>query len=139
MLSDFKQFVLKGNVVDLAVAVVVGAAFTGVVNGFVTDLLNPALAAIVGKPDFSALVVYAHGGKIQLGLFLNAVLQFVLVAGAVYVALVMPMRLLERRMHPPAPPQTKLCPECISEVNVLARRCAHCGVVFAEIKPTSAG
>lgn len=141
MLNDFKQFVMKGNVVDLAVAVVVGAAFSAVVNGFVTDLLNPAISATFGKPDFSSIVFYVHRGKFEVGTFLNAAISFLLVTTAVYIFLVAPMNAVKRRMHrnqPPAPPTTKICPECISEVNVNAKRCAHCGVIFAELQPASA-
>lgn len=131
MLKEFKTFVFKGNVVDLAVAVVIGAAFGAVVTSFTTNLLNPFIAALVGKPDFSAYLVTVNGSKIQYGLFLNALIAFVLIAAAVYFFVVAPMAALMRRMHGPeatTPPVTKKCPECASDIPVEARRCAHCCV-----------
>jgi large conductance mechanosensitive channel len=128
MLKGFRDFILRGNVVDLAIAVVIGAAFTGIVNSLVSDLINPLLAALVKKPDFSYLVLNINGGHIKYGNFLNAVIQFVLVAAAVYFLVVLPVSRLLARLHPPAPavPSTKTCPECLSEIPMAARRCAHC-------------
>ncbi|HEY7856337.1 MAG TPA: large conductance mechanosensitive channel protein MscL, partial [Terriglobales bacterium] len=94
MVKEFKQFIFKGNVVDLAVAVVIGAAFGAVVTSFTTNLLNPTIAAIVGKPDFSAYSVVVHGSKVQYGLFLNALIAFILIAAAVYFFVVAPMTAL---------------------------------------------
>ena len=136
MLKEFKAFIFKGNVVDLAVAVVIGAAFGAVVTAFTTNLLNPLIAALVGKPDFSAYVVTVHGSKIQYGLFLNALIAFVLIAAAVYFFVVAPMNALMKRMHGPeaaAPPVTRKCPECLSDVPVAARRCAHCCVALSPV------
>jgi large conductance mechanosensitive channel len=129
MLKEFRAFIFKGNVVDLAVAVVIGAAFGAVVTAFVTDLLNPFIAAIVGKPDFSSFSLTVNHSRINYGLFLNALISFVLIAAAVYFFVVAPMNSLMKRMHArdaaPAP-TTKPCPECLSEIPLAARRCAHC-------------
>jgi large conductance mechanosensitive channel len=130
VLKGFRDFILRGNVVDLAVAVVVGAAFTAIVNALVTDIINPLIAAIVQKPDFSYLVVTLHGGKIKYGDFLNALISFLLIAASVYFFFVLPLNALLRRLHPAkaaAPPTTRPCPECLSEIPLAAKRCAHCG------------
>ncbi len=128
MLKGFKQFILRGNVVDLAVGVVMGAAFGAVVTSVVKDLLTPFIAAIVGKPDFSALAVEVHGSKLMVGNFLNALISFLLIASSVYFFIVLPVNALIARAHrePPADPTTKKCPECLSEIPIDARRCAHC-------------
>lgn len=134
MLSGFRQFVLRGNVVDLAVGVVIGAAFGTVVTSFTSHVLTPAIAAIVGKPDFSALALEINGSKIMYGLFLNAVISFLLVAAAIYFAVVTPMNAFMARMNRsavPAAPTTKKCPECAMEIPVEARRCAHCTATLA--------
>lgn len=134
MLKEFRQFIFKGNVVDLAVAVVIGAAFGAVVTSFTTNLLNPLIAAIVGKPDFSAYSFVLRGSKIQYGLFLNALIAFVLIAAAVYFFVVAPMAALLRRLHgaeAATPPVTKKCPECLSDVPIAARRCAYCCVLLS--------
>jgi len=114
--SGFKQFVLRGNVVDLAVGVVIGAAFGTVVSGFVKDLLTPLIAAVVGKPDFSAIKFTINGSQFPIGDFINAVVAFVLVAAAVYYFVVLPVNALMARAkkEPPADPTTKKCPECKS-------------------------
>jgi large conductance mechanosensitive channel len=130
MLSGFKQFILRGNVVDMAVGVVVGAAFAGVVGAFTKDLLTPLIAAIVGQPDFSAIAFTVHGSKFMLGEFINALVSFLLVAAAVYFFVVTPVNMLVARMRKapaPADPTTKKCPECLSEIPIDARRCAQCG------------
>jgi large conductance mechanosensitive channel len=129
MLKGFKQFLLRGNVVDLAVAVVMGAAFGGVVTSLVAHIVTPLIAAIAGKPDFSALSVTVNNSKIAYGMFLNAVISFVMVGAAVYFFIVAPMNALTARMRrgEPAPdPTTKKCPECLSEIPIAARRCAQC-------------
>jgi large conductance mechanosensitive channel len=129
MLSGFKQFILRGNVVDMAVGVVIGAAFATVVSALTKDLLTPLIAAIAGKPDFSAITFTIHNSKFMLGDFINAVIAFLLVAAAVYYFVVTPVNLLVARMHrsaAPADPTTKKCPECLSEIPLDARRCAHC-------------
>ncbi len=134
MLKGFKDFLLRGNVVDLAVAVVIGAAFGAVVSAFVKDLLTPLIAAIVGKPDFSGLTFAVNNSKFQYGEFINAIVAFLLVATVVYFAIVVPMKAVMERMKPkeaPPAPTTKTCPECLSEIPIGARRCAHCTSVLA--------
>jgi large conductance mechanosensitive channel len=129
MLKGFKQFILRGNVVDMAVGVVVGAAFAAVVGAFTKDLLTPLIAAIVGKPDFSAISFTMNGSIFALGDFINALVSFLLVAAAVYFFVVLPVNALLARMHRsdvPADPTTKKCPECLSEIPLDARRCSHC-------------
>jgi large conductance mechanosensitive channel len=129
MLKGFKEFLLRGNVIDLAVAVVIGGAFGAVVNAMVKDLITPLIGAIVGKPDFSALVVTVNGSPFLIGDFLNAVVSFLLVAAAIYFFVVTPVNaLIARRKRGEAPPDptTKKCPECLSEVPIAARRCAFC-------------
>lgn len=130
MLSGFKQFILRGNVVDMAVGVVVGAAFAGVVGAFTKDLLTPLIAALVGKPDFSAIAFTINNSKFLLGDFINAIVSFLLIAAAVYFFVVTPVNMLVSRMRKapaPADPTTKKCPECLSEIPIDARRCAQCG------------
>jgi large conductance mechanosensitive channel len=128
-MKGFKEFMLRGNVVELAVAVVIGAAFTAVVTAFVKDLLTPLIAAIVGAPDFSAIAVTINGSKLMIGDFLNALFAFLTVATAVYFFVVLPVNHLIariRRGEVPPDPTTKKCPECLSEVAIAARRCAFC-------------
>jgi large conductance mechanosensitive channel len=129
MLKGFKEFVLRGNVLDLAVAVVIGAAFGTVVTALVKDLITPLIGAIVGQPDFSGLVVRLNGAEFLVGDFLNSVISFVLVAAAVYFFIVAPVNALvarQRRGEPSPDPTTKKCPECLSEVPIAAKRCAFC-------------
>lgn len=129
MMKGFKQFMLRGNVVELAVAVVMGAAFTAVVNALVKDLLTPFIAAIVGAPDFSAIAIELNGSKFLIGDFINALISFLLISAAVYFFVVLPVNALIARMHrgeAPPDPTTKKCPECLSEVAIAARRCAFC-------------
>jgi len=128
MFKGFRQFLLRGNVVDMAVGVVIGAAFGAVVTGFVKDLLTPLIAAIVKQPDFSSLTFMVNGSKFAYGDFLNAFVAFLLVAGAVYFFVVLPVNALIARAHkePPAGPTTKKCPECRSEIAIDAKRCAFC-------------
>ena len=138
MLQGFKQFVLRGNVLDLAVAVVMGAAFGAVVAALVKDLITPLIAAIVGKPDFSAIEFTVNGSKFPVGDFVNALVSFILIAAAVYFFVVLPMNALLARMRrgEAAPdPTTKKCPECLSDVPIAARRCAFCTTSFAEAAP----
>ncbi len=133
-MGGFKDFILRGNVVDLAVGVVIGGAFGGVVTAFTKDLVTPMIAALVGKPDFSAIIYEVNGTKFPVGDFLNAVVAFLLVAAAIYYIIILPMNTINARVkkpEPPAPPSTKTCPECISEVPVAAKRCAHCTSALA--------
>jgi large conductance mechanosensitive channel len=129
VLKGFRDFILRGNVVDLAVAVVIGVAFSAIVNALVTDLINPLIAAIVQKPDFSALILTVHGGKIKYGDFLNAVISFLLIAGTVYFFIVLPINALLKKFRPAeaTPPTTHPCPECLSDIPLAAKRCSHCG------------
>ena len=129
MLTGLKQFLLRGNVLDLAVAVVIGGAFGAVVTALVKDLVTPLIAAIGGQPDFSAIQVQVNGSKLLIGDFLNAVISFLLIGTAIYLFVVAPVNALVARMHrgeAPPDPTTKKCPECLSEVPIAARRCAHC-------------
>lgn len=128
-MKGFKQFLLRGSVVDLAVGVVIGAAFGTVVNSMVKGLITPFIAAVVKQPDFSSISFTIHGSKFLFGDFVNAVVSFVIIAAAVYFAVVLPMNALMARVRQsdkPAQPSTKKCPECLSEIPVEARRCAHC-------------
>jgi large conductance mechanosensitive channel len=132
-MKGFKQFMLRGNVVELAVAVVMGAAFGAVVTALVKDLLTPLIAAIVGAPDFSAIAVTVNGSKLMVGDFVNAVMAFVMVSAAVYFFIVLPVNALVARMRRGEvvpDPTTKKCPECMSEVAIAARRCAYCTSAF---------
>ena len=129
MLSGFKQFILRGNVVDLAVGVVIGAAFGSVVTALTKDLITPLIAALVKAPDFSTLKGTINGSTFLYGDFLNTVISFLLVAGAVYFFVVTPINALiarSRKDPAPADPTTKKCPECLSEIPIDARRCSHC-------------
>jgi len=128
MLREFKQFLLRGNVVDLAVGVVVGAAFGTVVTALVSDLLTPFIAALVKVPDFSGLSFTVNGSRFMYGHFINALISFVLVAAAIFFFVVKPINMLitRSRKEPPADPTTKKCKECLSEIPIGAKRCAHC-------------
>jgi large conductance mechanosensitive channel len=129
MLSGFRQFLLRGNVIDLAVAVVIGGAFGAVVTALVKDLLTPLIAAFVGTPDVSALTFTINSSVFRIGDFVNAVLSFALIAAAVYFVVVVPMNAMAARRSrglAPPDPTTKACPECLSHVPVAARRCAFC-------------
>ena len=129
MLSGFKKFLMRGNVVDLAVAVVMGGAFGAVVTALVKDLITPIIAAVVGKPDFSGIVFTINGSKFPIGDFINAAVGFLLIALAVYIFVVAPMNALTARLNrgeAPPDPTTKECPECLSEVPIAAKRCAFC-------------
>jgi large conductance mechanosensitive channel len=130
MLSDFKKFVLRGNVVDLAVAVVVGVAFTAMVTAFVADLITPLIAAIFGKTNFSNLSFSLHHSTFRYGSFINAALSFVVVATIVFFAVVVPLNALMRRLNvlptEEPKPETRQCPQCLSDIPVAARRCAFC-------------
>jgi len=128
MLKGFKQFLLRGNVVDMAVGIVIGAAFGAVVSGLVKGLLTPLIAAIIKQPDFSALTFTINGSKFLYGEFINALLSFLIVSAAIYFFVVVPVNALiaRSRKEPPADPTTKKCPECRSEIAIDAKRCAYC-------------
>jgi len=134
MLSGFKQFILRGNVLDLAVAVIMGGAFGAVVTALVKDLLTPLLAAIGGQPDFAAIAFTINGSKFLIGDFLNAVVSFLMMALTIYLFVVAPVNALTARMRrgeAPPDPTSKKCPECLSDVPIAARRCAHCTSALA--------
>ena len=134
MFKGFRQFMLRGNVIDLAVAVIIGGAFGAVVTALVKDLLTPLIAAIAGKPDFSGIVVTVNGTPLLVGDFLNALLSFFLIAAAVYFFVVAPINALMariRRGEVAADPTTRKCGECLSEVPIAARRCAFCTSALA--------
>jgi large conductance mechanosensitive channel len=128
-MGGFKKFLLRGNVVDLAVGVIIGAAFGTVVTALVKGIITPLIGLLLGTPDLSALNVEAGGQKFLVGDFVNAVISFVLVALVVYYLVVVPMnRLLDRfKPAPTGPAPTKECPECLSRIPKQARRCAQCG------------
>jgi large conductance mechanosensitive channel len=138
VLSEFKDFVVRGDVLDLAIAVVIGAAFGAVVTALVKDLLTPIVAAIFGKPDFSKLVFTINGSKFFFGDFIDAVITFLSVAAAVFFVVVKPVNgLRERRKHAPEPESdARPCPECLSQIPKAARRCAFC---TSEVAPIAGG
>jgi large conductance mechanosensitive channel len=127
-LKGFRAFLLRGNVVDLAVAVVIGAAFGTIVTAFVKDLVTPLIAAIGGQPNFSNLYFTVNNSKFLYGDFFNALIAFVLIAFVIYYFVVLPINALvaRSRKEPPADPTTKKCTECLSEIPIGAKRCAFC-------------
>ena len=134
-LGGFKKFILRGNVVDLAVGIVIGAAFTGVVQALVKDIITPLIGLFGGNPDFSNGVVTVRGARLLIGDFLNAVISFLLLALVVYFLVVLPVNKLMERYHPaPEPAPTKECPECTSKIPKVARRCPQC---TAQLEPPS--
>ena len=128
LVKDFRQFLLRGNVVDLAVAVVIGIVFGAVVTALVADLVTPLIAAIFGQPDFSNLTFTINKSVFKYGDFINAVITFVIVAAVVFFFVVKPVNALisRSRREPPSDPTTRRCPECLSEIPIEARRCAFC-------------
>ena len=143
MLKGFRDFILRGNVVDLAVAVIIGAAFASITASLTADVFTPFIAALVGAPDFSSLVIhmpvlhqvaapnplpagYIPPGEIHIGKFLNAVINFLINAAAIYFMIVLPMKSLLARFEKPAAPSTKTCPQCLSEIPLAATRCKFC-------------
>ena len=135
MLKDFREFVMRGNVVDLAIAVVIGAAFGAVVTALVSDLLTP-LIAIPGQADFSSLTFTIHGSVFRYGHFINTVISFLVIAAAVFFLVVKPLNALMRRLRPERDVDvpTRECPECMSSIPAPARRCAFC---TAEVAPVA--
>ena len=135
--KGFRQFILRGNVVDLAVGLMIGAAFNTVVSSLVKDILTPFIAAIFKQPNFANLTFTIHGSQFMYGDFLNNIISFLITAAAVYFFVVLPINKLNERMAPKGPPPeatTKQCPECLSNIPAKARRCAYCGVVVDSSK-----
>jgi large conductance mechanosensitive channel len=137
ILKDFRAFILRGNLVDLAIAVVIGAAFTTVVNAMVRDLITPIIAAIFGEPNFDELTFTINGSVFAYGDFLNALLTFLIVAAVVFFLVLRPINYLMARMRtePDVETVNRGCPECLSQIPVAAARCAFC---TTEISPASA-
>ncbi len=136
-MKDFKAFLLRGNLVDMAVGIVIGVAFGAVIAAFVADIVTPLIAAIFGKPDFSQLSFTINGSRFDYGLFLNALIAFVLVAIVLFFLVIKPVNALvaRSRTEPPADPTTRNCPECLSEIPIAASRCAFC---TTEVGPAAA-
>jgi large conductance mechanosensitive channel len=134
MLRDFREFLLRGNLVDMAVGIVIGLAFTAVVTALVADLITPLIAAIFGTHDFSSLTFTINGSVFRYGDFINVLISFVLIATVVYFLVVRPVNAImaRRRTEPPVDSLTRPCPECLSEIPTEARRCAFCTVELAE-------
>jgi large conductance mechanosensitive channel len=128
MLKGFREFIFRGNVVDLAIAVVIGAAFTDIVNALVSDLITPLIGLIGGKPDFSFLKLTFNGTDFLVGDFVNALIAFLIIAAVVYFAVVMPMSKVLARMKKGQveQPGTKICPDCLSAIPLKAKKCAFC-------------
>jgi large conductance mechanosensitive channel len=137
MLKEFRQFLLRGSLVDLAIAVVIGVAFGAVVTALVKDLVTPLIAAIGGQPDFGGLVFTVNHSRFRYGDFLNAVLSFVIVAAVMFFLVVRPVNALleRRRTEPPIEADTRDCPACLSQIPLAARRCAFC---TEEVGPAAA-
>jgi len=132
-MKGFKTFLLRGNVVDLAVGIVIGAAFTAVVKGLVDGFITPLIALAAGKPDFSGIHFDVGGTQFPIGGFIGALVMFILTAVTVYFFVVLPMNTLMARVkrgEAPPDPTTKKCPECLSEIPIAARKCAHCTSVL---------
>ena len=137
IVRDFKAFLMRGNVVDLAVAVAMGAALVAVVNSLVADIITPIIAAIGGKPDFSDLHFTINDSQFRYGSFINSIVSFVTIATAIFSFVVVPYNAFMARMRkePPADPTTRKCPECLSEIPLDAHRCAYC---TSEVAPAAA-
>jgi large conductance mechanosensitive channel len=128
MLKGFRDFVLRGNVMDLAVAVIIGAAFTAIVTSLTNNIINPLLGAFIGKPNFDYLIGHVNGAEIKYGAFLTSVVNFLILAAVIYFFLVVPTQALLRRFNPQKaePPTTKACPQCLGDIPLNATRCMHC-------------
>ena len=128
MIKGFRDFILRGNVMDLAVAVIIGAAFTAIVTALTTNIINPLLGAVIGKPNFDYLVGHLNGAEIKYGTFITAVINFLIIATVVYFFLVVPTQFLLRKFKPPKVelPSTRACPQCLGEIPLAATRCKFC-------------
>ncbi|MEV0163624.1 large conductance mechanosensitive channel protein MscL [Nonomuraea fuscirosea] len=131
-MGGFKQFLLRGNIVELAVAVIIGATFSGLVQALVTDLVTPLIGAITGgrQPDFADYSFTVNGSRFLYGDFLNHLLSFLIIAAVVYWVIVAPMTRLISLFDRNKAATTKQCPECLSDIPAEARRCANCTVVL---------
>jgi large conductance mechanosensitive channel len=127
-MKDFKEFLLRGNLVDVAVGIVIGVAFAALVTALASDLITPLIAAIGGNPDFSGLSFTIHKSHFLYGAFINALITFLVIAAVIFFLVVRPVNALlaRRKTEPPVDEQTRQCPQCLGEVPVLARRCAFC-------------
>src|SRR5438445_9938150 len=123
-MEGFRKFILRGNVVDLAVAVVIGTAFTGVVNALVKGFITPLIGVFGGVPDFSSVYFTVNNSRFLVGEFINALLTFATIAAVIYFVIVLPINKYNERMHPPEASKTRDCPECLSKIPLEARRCA---------------
>jgi large conductance mechanosensitive channel len=132
-MKDFKEFLLRGNLVDMAVGIVIGVAFAALVTAFVADLITPLLAAIGGKPNFANLSFTVNGSHFLYGSFINALISFLIIAAVIFFLVVKPVNALmaRRRTEPPVDVPTRACPECLSEIPEAARRCAFCTAELA--------
>ncbi|HLI37441.1 MAG TPA: large conductance mechanosensitive channel protein MscL [Streptosporangiaceae bacterium] len=130
-MKGFRQFITRGNLIDLAVAVVIGTAFTAVVTAVVTDLITPLIAAIGGKPDFSSLTFRLHNSTFRYGSFLNALVSFLIIAAVLYFLVVSPMAKVTARLNRHKEATERACPECLSSIPVAAVRCKYCTAVVA--------
>jgi large conductance mechanosensitive channel len=132
--KGFRSFISRGNLIDLAVAVVIGTAFTAVVTAIVTDLITPLIAAIAGKPDFSKLTFKLHGSTFLYGSFINAALSFLIIAAVVYYLIVAPMARITARFQRTVEVTTRDCPECLSTIPIAASRCMYCTVQVSPVR-----
>jgi len=128
MFKGFRDFILRGNVMDLAVAVIIGAAFTAIITALTTNIISPLLGAFVGKPNFDYLVGHVNGAEIKYGAFITAVVNFLILAAVIYFLLVLPTQYLLKKFSPQKaePPSTKACPQCLGDIPINATRCKYC-------------
>jgi len=131
ILTEFRAFLFRGNLIDLAVALVIGLAFTALVTAFVADLITPIIAAIFGSHDFSQLTFTINGSTFRYGDFINSLITFISIAAAVFFFVVKPVNLVMARRKLDPPPDVRTCPECLSEIPIAATRCAFCTTVVA--------
>ncbi len=138
-MGGFRKFLLRGNLIDLAVAVVIGVAFNAVVQALVSDIITPLIAAIAGKHDFSALTFTIHHSKFAYGLFINALVSFLTVAAVIYFIIVSPMNRIVAIAQRNKDATTRTCPECASEIPVVATRCMYCTAQVPPARPARTG
>jgi len=146
MLKEFKEFAMRGSVMDMAVGIIIGAAFGKIVSSLVSDVIMPPIGKLMGGVDFSNLFISLSGGQyasldaakaagaatVNYGVFINTVIDFVIVAFAIFLLVKAMNRAKRKQEAPPAPPPTMACPECLMEIPIKAARCGHCAVVFAK-------